>query len=103
MPGSRIDPRRTLGSLGLNSLMSMELRNRLERLSGRVLSATVAWNHPTVEALVALLAPPQPVAAPSLALIQPPRGVAPADEDPDDLDEVSDADAIAMLRSRRRA
>ena len=103
LPGSRIDPRRTLGSLGLNSLMSMELRNRLERLSGRVLSATVAWNHPTVEALVALLAPPQPVAAPSLALIQPPRGVAPADEDPDDLDEVSDADAIAMLRSRRRA
>ena len=33
--------------------MAMELRNRLEAALGRPLSATLAWNYPTVDALVA--------------------------------------------------
>ena len=49
----RIEPRRPLGAMGLNSLMAMELRNRLESDLGRPLSATLAWNYPTVDALVA--------------------------------------------------
>ncbi len=43
---SRIDARKTLGSMGLSSLMAMELRNRLEPHWQRPLSATLAWNHP---------------------------------------------------------
>jgi myxalamid-type polyketide synthase MxaE and MxaD len=53
---ARLDPRKALGTLGLNSLMAMELRNRLEAALGRSLSATLAWNYPTVEALVGYLA-----------------------------------------------
>lgn len=56
IPASRLDARKTLGSLGLNSLLAMELRNRLEAALERSLSATLAWNYPTVEALVAHLA-----------------------------------------------
>jgi myxalamid-type polyketide synthase MxaE and MxaD len=53
---SRVDPRRALGSLGLSSLMAMELRNRLEATLARSLSATLAFNYPTVAALVEHLA-----------------------------------------------
>jgi myxalamid-type polyketide synthase MxaE and MxaD len=52
----RIDSRKALGDLGLNSLMAVELRNRLEAALGRPLSATLAWNYPTVEAIVKFLA-----------------------------------------------
>ena len=53
---SRLDPRKSLGNMGLNSLMAIELRNRIETALGRPLSATLAWNYPTIEAIVAYLA-----------------------------------------------
>jgi myxalamid-type polyketide synthase MxaE and MxaD len=53
---SRIDSRKALGDIGLSSLMAIELRNRLETALGRPLSATLAWNHPTLEAIVGYLA-----------------------------------------------
>ncbi len=56
IPADRLDRRRALGTLGLNSLMAMELRNRLETALGRSLSATLAWNYPTVEAMSVFLA-----------------------------------------------
>ena len=49
---ARIDARKALGNMGLNSLMAIELRNRLEIALGRSLSATLAWNYPTIEAIV---------------------------------------------------
>jgi acyl transferase domain-containing protein len=57
---ARIDPRKAFGAMGLGSLMAMELRNRLEAVLGRSFSATLAWNYPTVEALVAHLAGAEP-------------------------------------------
>lgn len=51
-----IDPDMALGALGLNSLMAIELRAALERNLGRRLPATIAWNYPTVTALVRHLA-----------------------------------------------
>jgi myxalamid-type polyketide synthase MxaE and MxaD len=108
IPAARLDPRKTLGSMGLNSLMAMELRNRLEATLGRPLSATLAWNHPTVEALVTHLAGDDraaPVAAPAATA---PRADSPAPLPADMLDgldqlsALSDEDAALALRSRKK-
>ena len=52
---ARIDPRKATRCDGPHSLMAMELRNRLKPALGRPLSATLAWNYPTVDALVGFL------------------------------------------------
>jgi acyl transferase domain-containing protein/Zn-dependent alcohol dehydrogenase/NAD(P)-dependent dehydrogenase (short-subunit alcohol dehydrogenase family)/acyl carrier protein len=44
-----------LRSLGLDSLMALELRNRLERGLQLRLSATLVWNYPTVSAVASYL------------------------------------------------
>ena len=53
---AQLDTRKALGAMGLNSLMAMELRNRLETVVGRPLSATLAWNYPDRGRLVEFLA-----------------------------------------------
>jgi myxalamid-type polyketide synthase MxaE and MxaD len=99
---SRLDPRKALGSLGLNSLMAMELRNRLEAALQRPLSATLAWNHPTVDALVAHLSgdtsaePAMPPARSSSEV------VAEAAGDLDAVAQLSDDDIAIALRGARR-
>ncbi len=52
MPGDRVEPRRPLQAMGLTSLMTVELRNRLGRLLGVRLPATLVWNYPTLEVLL---------------------------------------------------
>lgn len=47
---------RPLKTLGLDSLMSLEFRNRLEISLGLTLSATLIWNYPTITKLVPVLA-----------------------------------------------
>ena len=70
----RIGADAPFGSLGLDSLMALEVRNRLEREIGRSLPITVVWNYPTVAELATFLggllefplewdAPPAPAAA----------------------------------------
>ncbi|MGE0158271.1 MAG: beta-ketoacyl synthase N-terminal-like domain-containing protein [Gemmatimonadales bacterium] len=98
---ARLDPKKTFGSMGLNSLLAMELRNRLEGALGRALSATIAWNYPTIEALAAHLADdggseavPSPVGAattgvPPISTVQ--------------VSGLSDADAARALRAPRPA
>ncbi|QRR36010.1 SDR family NAD(P)-dependent oxidoreductase [Hydrogenophaga sp. YM1] len=101
---ARIDPRKPLGSLGLTSLMALELRNRLEPLHGQPLSATLAWNYPTIEALTGFLAgahatAPVPSAAPVAA---PDAGPAPDIATVlDGVNQLSDEDAALLLRRRR--
>ncbi|WP_224242630.1 type I polyketide synthase [Hyalangium gracile] len=51
IPEEQLDARQPLGALGLSSLMGLELRNRLQRLAGVPLPATLLWNHPTIAAL----------------------------------------------------
>jgi acyl carrier protein len=48
---SRIPVQTSLGNLGLDSLMGLEIRNRLERSLGLTLPATLAWTYPTIAAL----------------------------------------------------
>jgi NAD(P)-dependent dehydrogenase (short-subunit alcohol dehydrogenase family)/acyl carrier protein len=56
LPAERIEPARPLGSLGVDSLMAIELRNRLEAGLGIALSATLVWNYPTIAEMVPFLA-----------------------------------------------
>jgi myxalamid-type polyketide synthase MxaE and MxaD len=93
---ARIDARKTFGSMGLSSLLAMELRNRLEAALQRPLSATLAWNHPTVAALAAHLA--QDTAAP--AAVEAPAAVA-VPVDLAAMAHLSDEEAAVALRLRR--
>ena len=98
---SRLDPRRAFGAMGLNSLMAMELRNRLEAALGRPLSATLAWNYPTIEALVAHLACTEPPAAPNFTQVeiqQPPSGLS---QRMNEVADLSDEETLAALGARR--
>ena len=54
-PTSRVELTAPVRSMGLDSLMALELRNRLEALIGLRLPATLAWNHPTVVAMAAFI------------------------------------------------
>lgn len=56
LPARRIDLDTPLRSLGIDSLMSLELRNRLEAAFGVELSATLIWNYPTVRDVAPFLA-----------------------------------------------
>ncbi|HTD55483.1 MAG TPA: SDR family NAD(P)-dependent oxidoreductase, partial [Silvibacterium sp.] len=51
----RVPQDKALRSLGLDSLMALELRNRLERDLRQKLSATLVWNYPTITAIAAHL------------------------------------------------
>lgn len=56
LPAEQIDAERPLRGLGIESVMSLELRNRLERQFGLRLPATLIWNYPTIRDLVPYLA-----------------------------------------------
>ncbi|MER6099214.1 SDR family NAD(P)-dependent oxidoreductase [Streptomyces sp. NPDC001728] len=53
---AEIEPRRTFKELGIDSAMVVELRDRLVAATGRKLSTTVVYDHPSPAALAALLA-----------------------------------------------
>ncbi len=100
IPAERLDTRQALGQMGLNSLIAMELRNRLEESLQRPLSATLAWNHPTIEALVAHLAGAVAPAPPPAS--EPFReDVRVGHIDVAAVASLSDDDALAALRARR--
>ena len=100
MAAARVPADRPLKALGLDSLMALELRNRLERCSGLTLSPTVVWNHPSVNALGAHLAERLQVALDgpaSAPASEPAAGEADLDALLDDLDQLSDEEARVLL------
>jgi acyl carrier protein len=86
----RLQPDQIVGTkpfraLGLDSLMGLELRNRLERSLELKLSASVIWNYPTVDRLCEYLAER--------------LGIAPNVSEPDDIDldaELAEAEALLI-------
>jgi phthiocerol/phenolphthiocerol synthesis type-I polyketide synthase C len=53
---NRVEIQRPVKQLGLDSLMAVELRNRLESSLGVTLSATLVFNYPTIAAMAPYLA-----------------------------------------------
>lgn len=85
-PEHRLDPQQGLREIGMDSLMAVELRNRLQSSLGRPLPSTIAFDHPTPSDLSAHLGTLvlEPVTAPASEAV---RG-----ED-DDLARMSDDEA----------
>ena len=84
-----IDPDHPLKDMGLDSLMSVEMRNELSRGIGLRLTATLLFDYPTVNRLIeyldAQLCPSQPEKTEN-------RGA-----ESDDLDNLSDKELSALL------
>ncbi|MFF7190250.1 SDR family NAD(P)-dependent oxidoreductase, partial [Streptomyces sp. NPDC008222] len=84
--GYRVDGHTTFSELGMDSLMVVELRNRLQRDLEVSLGSTVAFNHPTVEQLQAHLEE-------QLGLAPEPGGAAAAAQAPGTADAAEGPDA----------
>jgi acyl carrier protein len=92
LSSERIDVHAPLSSLGMDSLMTLELRNRLETTTGLTLPATLIWAYPTIAALgryvyeqmQPTITPAQPEPASSVT-------------EHTDLDHLSDAELAALL------
>jgi acyl transferase domain-containing protein/NADPH:quinone reductase-like Zn-dependent oxidoreductase/acyl carrier protein len=97
-PATRITPDTPFNTLGMDSLMGLELRNRLESSLGVSLPATLVWSHPTIAALVPHLAARLDMALEDDAQ----SGSAGAAVD-DDVDALSEHDASALLAEKLAA
>jgi phthiocerol/phenolphthiocerol synthesis type-I polyketide synthase C len=93
----RIERQRPLKVMGLDSLMALELRNRLEAVTGLTLSATLAWNYPTIAILAGHLADRMGVPLSEPAQVAEPVAVVEISNALDDLDLLSDDTVEALL------
>ncbi|WP_437594341.1 type I polyketide synthase [Sorangium sp. So ce1000] len=98
-PSDPIDPRRPLRELGLDSLMAVELRNLVERSTGRRFSATLLIDYPTLEALSRRVAEDLlgPEVGPDGLDAKPPGAEPPPPEAAADLDDLSEEQMAAAL------
>ncbi len=101
IPFDKIDPGRPFGTLGLESLLAMELRNRVERATGLRLPTTAIWNHPTVRALAAHVAGRLGVALDGEAAPPTDAPAAPIEGTPAPADATSDEQALRALMEGR--
>jgi acyl transferase domain-containing protein/acyl carrier protein len=98
MDPQQLDEDSPFTALGVDSLMGVELRNRLESSTGQTLPATAIWTYPTPGALAAFLlerilgaaaSTPEPATSP-------PPEAAPRDELLDKLEDISDEELLAL-------
>ena len=91
-----------LAGMGFDSLMSLELRKRLEKSLGLALPTTLAWRFPTVEALVPFLGDRMAIAldpAGARANLPVPAIGSPAETEQDGLADLSADELEALLMS----
>ncbi len=93
--GERLDPRQGLVDLGIDSLMTLELRNRLQRSTGEALPATLVFDHPSIEALTSYLER-EIIGARAAATAEPRPAVKPASTKPVPSQDIP-SDAIAIV------
>jgi amino acid adenylation domain-containing protein len=67
LPAATIDLRRPLVEYGLDSVAGVELSGELQGAMGRPVSATLAWDYPTIEAIAAHLGEPATATATATA------------------------------------
>jgi acyl carrier protein len=91
-PATRITRDTPFNTLGMDSLMGLELRNRLESSLGLSLQATMVWSHPTIASLV-----PHVAAKVGVAL-EDDEASPPPDDSP--IDELSELDAATLLAEK---
>ncbi len=101
MPQARIERTRPFRDMGLDSLMGLELRQRLEAATGVTLPVTAIWNHSTVARLATFLGGRLTASDAAGSSPAEPR---PAGDDVDALDaligeleELSDEDAARLM------
>jgi myxalamid-type polyketide synthase MxaE and MxaD len=102
MPPDQIDRTTPLPSLGLDSLMALELRNRLELSFGVTLSATLIWGYPTIGQLAPFLAEKLGLSSPQAVAVAPDPAVAVAPDSTraSELAAISDEEAEALLAQK---
>jgi len=91
--GGRLDDEQGLRDAGLDSLMALELKNRLQTSTGQALPSTIAFDYPTTAALADYVG--EVLGASAAA-----EPAAPAPEpgaQSSDLDAISDDEAAALL------
>lgn len=93
LPRNEVAPRQRLFDLGVDSLIALELKNRLQNLLGLALSTTLLFDYPTIEALAGYLLE---VLSPSLAAAEPARGT-PAMRAGGAVEDLSEAEAESLL------
>jgi myxalamid-type polyketide synthase MxaB len=93
--GFELNPRQGLSEMGMDSLLSIELKNHLQRGTGLTLPATLAFDYPTIDALVALILSRQSAAGPAEA---PAKEATPAPQAAETaIDALTEEEAEALL------
>ena len=98
---ARVDLERSLGDMGMDSLLGLEFRKSMQKQCGIVLSATLVWNYPTARAIVTHIAQRFDAAkgddAPPAATQSATKG-----EEPllSDIESLSDEEALRHLTGR---
>jgi acyl transferase domain-containing protein/NADP-dependent 3-hydroxy acid dehydrogenase YdfG/acyl carrier protein len=95
-----VDPKSPLTELGLDSLLAVELRNRLERDLDLELSATLVWAHPTVDAIGVRMLDMIGITAPVVEGACEPAAADASTEALELVRELSDEQVAALLEQR---